>query len=166
VAAVTRVSVERIVRVPFSVAHEYAEIFFKDTDHDIAVHVPLRDFFRLLNGQVSKPVRMQTFLHPDDEEDGRIHDALMVEWTAGISLFPDFHGTLRFRIASVDATRLILDGAYRPPAGVAGQAFDAVAGKRIATSTLKDLLERLAVAMEQREERFRTETRAAAEANA
>jgi hypothetical protein len=80
---------------------------------------------------------------------------MMVEWEAGTSLFPHFHGTLRMRIASVETTRLVLEGAYRPTLGRVGVVFDRLAGRRIARATMLDLLGRLVVRMEHREGEFR-----------
>lgn len=160
VAAVSRISVERIARCPFSVAHDYATDFLRDAERAIDVRVPLRDFFYGMRGHVRKPVRLVFALHPDDTEDGRVHDAMLVEWRAGTRLFPDFHGTLRLRIASVDSTRLTFEGAYRVPLGRFGRMFDLIAGRRIATSTMRDLLDRIAEALEAREAAFLGQIRA------
>jgi hypothetical protein len=153
--AITRIVVERTARVPFSVAHEYAEGFFRDAERYVDVRVPLRDLFWALRGKLHKPVRLTFALHPDEADDGRLHDAVLVEWHAGTSLFPQFHGTLRMRIATIDTTRLILEGAYRPPLGRVGVIFDRLAGRRIARATMDDLLGRLVLRMEHREAEFR-----------
>ncbi|HTX02209.1 MAG TPA: hypothetical protein VMD07_00910 [Candidatus Acidoferrales bacterium] len=42
-----------------------------------------------------------------------------------------------------ESCRLILEGKYTPPGWVAGAAFDAVLGSRIADATAKELLERM-----------------------
>ena len=143
-------------------AHDYAEDFFRAAERDVEVRVPLRDLFWAVRGGLRKPVRLVFAMHPDETDDGRTHDAMLVEWTAGTRLFPDFHGTLRLRIASVEATRLTLEGAYRPPFGPAGLVFDRLIGRRIARSTMAELLERLSVAMEAREDRYRTDDAARA----
>ncbi len=154
VTVVSRVLVERVVRCPFSVAHEYAEAFLHDAEREVEVRVPLRDFVHSLPGQAHTPVKLVFALHPDDTETGRGHDAMLVEWRAGTRLFPDFHGTLRLRIASVETTRLTFEGAYRPPFGPPGVVFDAVIGRRIAEATMRDLLERIGDALEARELAF------------
>ena len=111
-AALSEVVVERIVRCPFSIAHDYAEDFFAEVAAQGAeVRVPLRDLVVL-----RRPVRMRFQRRPDSAEVGRPHDALAVQWTAGTHLLPDFHGTLRLRIASVDETRLTLEGTVPPAA--------------------------------------------------
>jgi hypothetical protein len=159
---VFRASVERTVRCPFSVAHEYAAQFFREAESSgIEVQVPLRDFFVGLRGRVRRPVKLVFAHHPDETEGGRAHDALQVDWTAGTRLLPEFHGTIRLRIATVDETRLTLEGTWRLPLGPLGWAFNAVLGQRIATSTMRDLLDRLAEALERREQTFRHEGRRA-----
>ena len=145
------------MRCPFSVAHDYAEDFFRSAEAGIAVRVPLRDFIVGLRGHVSKPVRLVFARHPDEHDAGRTHDAVTVEWSAGTRFIPDFHGTLRLRIESVEETRLTLEGSWRPPLGRLGAAFNAVIGQRLAKSTMRELLDRLADALERREDTYRNE---------
>jgi hypothetical protein len=152
---VARVCVERVVRCPFSVAHDYAEDFFAQAARGIELHVPLRDLAPTRGGHLRRPVRLVAERMPDEHEPGRAHDALEIHWTAGTRFFPDFHGALRLRIDSVDTTRLSLEGTYQPPFGRFGRVFDLVAGRRIARATLRDLLRRVAESMEAREAAFR-----------
>ncbi len=155
---VSRATVERIVRCPFSVAHDYAAEFFRQAEvSGIEVHVPLRDFVVGLRGRVRRPVKLFFAHHPDETEDGRVHDALMVEWSAGTRLLPDFHGTVRLRIETVDTTRIRLEGAWIVPFGLLGLVFNVVVGRRIAKSMMRDLLDRLGDALERREQTFRHE---------
>jgi hypothetical protein len=156
VSAVSRVVAERVARCPFSVAHDYAEDFFRAASAGgIALHVPLRDVLPTLRGRLRRPVRIVFERRPDYADAGRAHDALDVAWTAGTRLFPDFRGVLRLRIASVDETLLTLEGTYRPPFGPAGRLFDLLVGRRIARASLCGLLDELADAMERREVAFR-----------
>jgi hypothetical protein len=153
---VSRVVVERVVRCPFSVAHEYVEDFFRACPPEGAeVHVPLRDLVAALRGRLRRRVRIVFERRPDEEEGGRGHDALEVRWKAGTRFFPDFHGLIRLRIVSVELTSLALEGTYQPPFGPAGGVFDVLLGRRIARATMRDLLDRIADAMEQREAAFR-----------
>jgi len=67
---------------------------------------------------------------------------MSVEWEpAGGGPFPRFRGTL---VASNDegyeSFSLVLDGAYEPPLGAGGAAFDAALGHRIAIATARNLL--------------------------
>ena len=57
--------------------------------------------------------------------------------------FPEFNGTLSIAQDATDWSRLDLDGAYRAPFGIAGAAFDAVVGHRIAEATAEQLLGKL-----------------------
>jgi hypothetical protein len=152
---VSRVVAERVAQCPFSVAHDYAEDFLRDAERAVDVRVPLRDFIRGLGTQVREPVKLVFALHPDDTETGRVHDAMLLEWRAGTRMFPEFHGSLRLRIETVDSTRLTLEGAYRPPLGLAGDLFDIVLGRHIARATMSDLLDRIVRALERREAEYR-----------
>jgi hypothetical protein len=158
VRPLSRVGAERVVRCPFSVAHEYAEDFFRDAAaRGAEVGVPLRYVVPSIGGRLKQPVDVTFERGPDETEGGRAHDEIQICWTAGTRFFPDFRGTLRLRIASVDETLLALEGTYRPPFGAAGAVFDAVIGRRIARATMCELLDRLGDAMERREAEFRGE---------
>ena len=148
-STLARVVVERVVRCPFSVAHEYAEDFFAGASRGVDLHVPLRDL-----GRIRRPVRLIAERRPDEDEPGRQHDQLDIDWSAGTRFFPDFRGTLRLRIESVETTRLSLEGCYQPPFGALGLVFDSLAGRRIARATMSDLLQRVGDALEAREAEF------------
>jgi hypothetical protein len=84
-----------------------------------------------------------------------------VRWTpVGGGPYPDFDGELTVR-AGEDYTAAVLElkGTYRPPGGVAGAAFDAVAGGRIAAATAQHLLEDVGNEMEARYRREEAEKR-------
>jgi hypothetical protein len=67
-----------------------------------------------------------------------------IGWEAdGGGPFPAFTGTLSAADEGAGFCRLDLDGSYAPPLGAAGAMFDAMLGKRIAQSTVGDLLLRL-----------------------
>jgi hypothetical protein len=154
VPAISRVAVERVAQCPFSVAHEYAEDFLREAEREIALRVPIRDFIYGAGGHMHRRVKLVFGLHPDDTEEGRVHDAMLLEWRAGTRLFPQFHGTLRLRIETVESTRLTFEGAYRVPFGAAGALFDTVIGQRLARSTMADLLARIVAALERREAEY------------
>lgn len=75
-----------------------------------------------------------------------------VHWTpAHGGPYPDFDGTLTVRAGETYETSILeLQGEYRPPGGAAGQAFDAVIGRRIASNTAQTLLKTIGDAMEKR----------------
>jgi hypothetical protein len=63
--------------------------------------------------------------------------------------YPVFAGELLIGADNdYDAFWLLLDGAYTPPAGIAGQVFDAVIGHRIATAVARNLLTEMRIAIE------------------
>jgi hypothetical protein len=153
---VTRITVERVARCPFSVAHDYAEEFLREIDERGAeVRVRVRDLLPTRRGKLRRRVRIVFERRLDEAESGRAHDAVALHWSAGTRLFPDFHGDLRLRIASVDETLLTLEGEYRPPLGPLGTLFDVLLGRRIARSTMNELVGRIAKALERREEAYR-----------
>jgi hypothetical protein len=86
-----------------------------------------------------------------------------ITWKPKEGLYPTFAGTLCVRAdVNWDSGVLELQGEYEPPLGVAGAAFDAVIGKRIAEATAMTLLGDIAKTMESRyntEEAMKAELR-------
>ncbi len=63
--------------------------------------------------------------------------------------YPSFDGTLTVRADEDYGTcALELMGSYDPPFGVAGRAFDSIAGSRIANASARDYLRRIAERLE------------------
>ena len=64
-----------------------------------------------------------------------------LRWHPQSGPFPDFEGELTVR-ADEDYTSAALElrGNYEPPGGVAGAAFDAIVGSRLASATARELL--------------------------
>jgi hypothetical protein len=62
--------------------------------------------------------------------------------------YPIFRGTLSVEDVGGNFSRLDLDGAYDPPLGIVGAAFDAVVGHRIAVAGARQLLEEIKNGME------------------
>lgn len=80
----------------------------------------------------------------------RLYPCWTVSWKpAADGPYPDFEGTLTLRGSSeADTSILEISGDYQPPLGVAGRAFDAALGSRIASATARDLLEDFAAGAE------------------
>jgi hypothetical protein len=57
--------------------------------------------------------------------------------------YPRFTGTLSVAEDGAGWSRIEIDGSYRPPFGIAGAAFDAAVGQRIAQATASELLAEL-----------------------
>jgi len=77
--------------------------------------------------------------HELTEKDGA--KTLALSWDPQDRTVPRFAGTLSAGEKDPGATTLTLEGAYTPPLGVAGAAFDLVAGRKIASATAHGLLE-------------------------
>jgi hypothetical protein len=57
--------------------------------------------------------------------------------------YPTFAGTLSVAEDAIGYSRIEIDGTYKPPFGIAGAAFDAAVGNRIAQGTAAELLAEL-----------------------
>lgn len=69
------------------------------------------------------------------------YQLLDVSWTPkGGGPYPAFSGTMTIADEGVGWSRIEIDGAYTPPFGVFGAAFDATIGHRIAEATTAELL--------------------------
>jgi len=128
-------------------AQEYASEFFRPVEaHASETQVGL--------AALRRDVMFTYASHADIVEHGRSHDELRVQWTSGTRLLPDFRGTVRFRIEG-DRTRVLVDGSYVPPFGALGTAFDRIVGRLIARASMRDLANRLAAYLTEREAAWR-----------
>ncbi len=74
---------------------------------------------------------------------------LSVTWTPkNGGPYPNFSGTLALTDHEPHKCQLTIGGSYGPPGGLAGVAFDAVVGRRMANASLKALLLTLKAAIE------------------
>lgn len=74
-----------------------------------------------------------------------------IHWKPQAGPYPEFDGELTVRAdETYEAAQLELRGAYRPPGGALGAAFDKVVGAKIAAATARALLERIGKEMEAR----------------
>jgi len=139
-----QIAASALAPCPMSIAMNYAQSFLERAEAGgpdaIIVAGPLR-----------RRVRVTFGLSTDATEPGRSHEELRIRWSARTPWLPDFSGTLQFRIASVDTTMLLLRGAYRPPGGSAGRAFDALVGRSIAQTTANAFVLRIARELKRRE---------------
>ena len=140
------VTAEAYANCPFSIAQEYAVDYLRRAEGgsgEAEIRVPMHFVPAFLHRRVAL-----TFgLHFDTTEGGRVHDEIRVRWTSGTPLLPDFHGTVRFRIDG-PGTTVMVDGTYRNPFGIAGQLFDAAAGRYIAHASIADVARRVAASLE------------------
>jgi hypothetical protein len=138
---------------PFSIAQEYAIDFLREGE---AGRVPslIRVPVRYLPSFIKHRVRMTFGLHPDRSEAGRRQEEIRLRWEAGTPLLPNFSGTARFRIDGAH-TRVVVEGSYTAPFGIAGAAFDALIGRRLALASIADLARRIAAYLEERQAKWR-----------
>lgn len=133
-------SVERIANCPFSLSVDLAHDIFPELESS-------RGGVRI--GVLRRRVAVRFQRGRDATDVGRLHDEVSFDWNAHSPWLPNFNGTLRFRIES-SQTRIILSGGYVPPFGPLGAAFDRVVGNRLALATARDLVHRVARALEAR----------------
>jgi hypothetical protein len=148
--AVTHVHVEATCKCPFAIAEEYARQYLERAERGGAEAALVVGLPGVLPALV-RHVNVSFTLARDIQEAGRLHDEIRLRWLSGSPLYPDFRGTLRFRIAGVMRTGIILDGSYHPPFGIAGRVFDMLVGRWIAKRTLTDLAARLSSDLEEKE---------------
>jgi hypothetical protein len=153
-ATLTEISVEQRCACPFSIAQEYAEQYLRRKEaggtEPLAVYPFALPFFSL-----RRSVAMSFSLASDETEAGRAHDQVVVRWTSGFALLPDFRGTIRFRPQQGE-TLVTIAGTYKPPFGRPGAIFDRLIGKWIATSTISDLLRRITSSLEDQQRAWLT----------
>jgi hypothetical protein len=145
----TTVHTERTSECPFSAAETYAVDYLEQSEKggpEAFLRVPLIGGLLALR----RRVQLSFGIAIDAVEEGRPHDEIRLRWSSGSWLFPNFHGSVRFRIERT-STRVLIDGSYAPPLGRIGAVFDRWIGRHIATQTLDDLARRIARALEQRE---------------
>lgn len=146
----TSVCVETICDCPFSIAQDYAVEYLRRAEAGGPEAVMTAAPFI----PIGRKVKLSFGLSADISEGGRQHEEIRVLWFAGSKLFPDFRGTIRFRIDG-RRTLIIVEGRYVPPLGWFGNVFNRLVGRWIATLTLDDLARRLCVQLERRERLWR-----------
>jgi hypothetical protein len=150
---VRTVTAEVVAECPFSIAQDYATDYFRlavSGQEEAEIRVPLPFLPTFLHRRVG----LRFGIRADETEPGRTHDELRVTWSTGTRLLPDFHGTVRLRIAG-SGTRIIVDGGYHLPFGPLGYLFDRLIGAYIARASVRDLAQRIAVYLEEREHDWR-----------
>ena len=84
-----------------------------------------------------------------DSKPGNVDATFNVDWKAsGGGPYPSFHGELAIENEDYDSFWLELRGTYQPPFGFLGSVFDAIAGRRIAAQSARELLAKMASSIE------------------
>ena len=127
----------------FSGAVDALAEYFREHQQVVGLDVPLRGLGLPTFLRLRRNVVVAAAVEPDRTDprpDG--HDALRFVWipTHRVPFLPVLQGFLRVRPAGDHRTRVILEGAYEPPLGIAGRIVDALLGRRIAALTAQTLL--------------------------
>ncbi len=93
-------------------------------------------------GKLAKEVRLEIGA-PEIHRFGLVYP---VSWSAvgSETLFPRLNADLIVSHIGPDQTRIIMDGTYQPPLGPLGKVVDRVLLRRVAESTVKTWVDRLA----------------------
>jgi len=137
---------ELYVNCPVNQARRHLDAFFRERP-TLALRVPLA-----IPG-LKNPALMQKDVTASIKRMHASSDSFedfSVTWEAiAGGPFPRFTGKLTVKgDEDYDSFRLVLEGAYDPPLGAAGEAFDVLVGHWIAIATARDLLERVREAIE------------------
>ena len=131
-----------VVKTPYHLARIYlrdalAPLAQSHKAATLRLSLPLHE--GALGGSINREV-LATFSSGADPM--HMDEPWNVHWTPkGGGPYPDFDGELTVRAdEDYDSCALELRGDYKPPGGVAGQAFDAMVGSRIASATARELL--------------------------
>ena len=113
----------------------------------VRLRVPIKGTGAALGLSIEREVCIEA---RNTRDDNNLNDVVRVAWRAeGSSLFPEFKGVLVVW-AEADPQRSFveIDGEYKPPLGMTGEIFDAIAGVQIAKSTAREFLNDLKRAVE------------------
>jgi hypothetical protein len=129
------------VECPTFYAMHHAERFFtlRRSNHTPGMLTLRVDLSRLKLPGTSQARHDVRVAHTLVESEGR--KKLTLSWDPQDQTVPRFAGTLTSVEKGAGKTALTLEGTYTPPLGIAGAAFDLVAGRKIAAATARALLE-------------------------
>lgn len=138
---------ELYVNCPVSQARRDFEAFFRERAQHLTLRVPLTIPGLHMGMTMQRDVKA-TIEHVSASSDAV--DILSVTWEAiGGGPYPRFEGRISVKgDEDYHSFRLLQEGTYTPPFGLAGEAFDALVGRWIAIATARDLLERMREAIE------------------
>jgi hypothetical protein len=147
----SHLNLKRPVACPVAQAPQFLERFFADYAVDDAAVLALRVPIVLPGLPLLMLARDCVIRLTRVHDEGAMIASYAVEWApvAG-GPFPRFTGRLSLPNADdYESCFIALDGAYEPPLGALGEAFDRTIGRAIAESTGRDLLQRIGTFMEQ-----------------
>ena len=146
----TRIHESVLAASPPSVAVRGLERYIESKQNVLTLTVPLRSLGLPVELGISQSVCVKfTSEQRSPLTTGRRNEGISLQWEAeGGGPFPKFSGVLIIRPHS-GQSELELKGSYVPPLGEIGAAFDAVIGNKVATATVRALLENLKEVLEQ-----------------
>lgn len=144
------VSYSTVVRTPLAVVEQRLDALHDDLDEwaGIAYHEgeSLRAKVGPAGDGLAKEVRLEIGTH-EVHRKGLVYPVRWVA-TGARTLFPTMTADLVFSHVGPTQTKIAFDGTYEPPLGPLGRAIDRVALRRVADSTVKDWIDRIASALE------------------
>jgi hypothetical protein len=134
----TELTIATLADCAYPLAQEYVAEYLRDAERGgpaATIRVPWLPF-------AHRTVALTFGLHAGVPGNGAAHDEVRFHWTSGSPLLPDFRGTIRFN-AEDGKTLVTVAGDYAAPLGLIGGAFDRIAGRRMALSSLTELAGRI-----------------------
>ena len=129
-----------IVHVPFERAADALESSLRRFGNGDSAHITLPLRVKVAELSVEHDVEAKVVRRRDESW----YSMLDVTWEPkGGGPYPSFTGWLGVEDEGFGYSRLELNGTYRPPLGIVGAAFDAIAGHGIAVRSAQALLEHL-----------------------
>jgi hypothetical protein len=135
----TELTVTTLADCAYPLAQDYVAEYLRDAERGgpaATIRVPWLPF-------AHRTVALTFGLHAGVPGAGPAHDEVRFHWSSGTPLLPDFRGTIQFN-AQDGKTLVTVAGEYSAPLGLAGSAFDRIAGRRMALSSLTELAARIA----------------------
>lgn len=147
------ISEKRCTNVPFEHASPYLEQYIRDVVSDgggrilLSVAIPIERFGIDRRIELSRMVSVRF----SPVEGGKSATRLTGIWWEPDKggPYPQFSGTIGIAPnEQPDRCAIVLEGEYDPPFGIVGDAFDSIIGKHIARTTVRNLLDEIAIIME------------------
>jgi hypothetical protein len=138
------------VRTPLSVVERRLDALHDDLDEWAGIAYHEGESLRAKVGPtfegLAKEVRLEVGAH-EVHRKGLVYP---VKWvaTGARTLFPTMSADLVLMHAGPKETRIVFEGTYEPPLGPLGRVIDRVALRRVAESTVKGWVDRIAEALE------------------
>ena len=147
------ISEKRCANVPFEHASSYLDQYIHDVVSDGGGHIVLSVAIPVERFGVDKRIELSRMVSVrfSPVEGGESTTRLTGIWWEPDQggPYPQFSGTIGLAANEhPDRCNLVLEGEYDPPFGIVGDAFDAIIGKHIARTTVRNLLDEIAIIME------------------